>query len=104
MKGLRCCRPNGHGHNQIMMKQNIHKARLILNGVFCLGTVILCLYFCVSWISNREIISSYVTGDPDRDKGVLIQIFAFIFSGLFGLTAFISLMRTVKKWRGLPKE
>jgi hypothetical protein len=82
-----------------MTEQKISKARLIVNGIGCSGVAILCLP--IGFAGIISLASTPFGTDPDGgDKVLAIEIFC----GLLGAIAFISLIRTVKTWRGLPKE
>lgn len=82
-----------------MTKQNISKARLILNGIGCIGIAALCLPIGLEGVIG---LASFPLGtDPDgRDKVLAIETFC----GFLGVIAFASLIDTVWKWRRLPNE
>ena len=86
------------------MKQNISKARLIFNGIGCLVIVGFGLTIFFSLVHDLGSVSSPKPNDPDGDKALGVYMAGLGFSGLLGLIAFISLIRTVKRWRSLPRE
>lgn len=84
-----------------MTKQKLSKVRLALNGIGCLGIAILCLPVGLPGLIGLMSGSIRMWSDPDGgDKVLAIQILCTV----IGAIALISLLRTVKAWRELPKS
>jgi hypothetical protein len=84
-----------------MAGQAITKIRLILNGAFCLGFVVLCVPVAFVGIVNFFGPAHPSLGDDDGRAGVLM---AAIFAALLAAVALVSLVRTVKAWSRLRKD
>jgi hypothetical protein len=83
-----------------MTKQKVSKVRLALNGIGCVGIATLCLSVGLPGLIGLMFGSLRMGSDPDGgDKVLAIQLFGVV----LGAIALISLIRTVKAWRELPK-
>lgn len=83
-----------------MNEMRITKARLIVNGIGCLGIALLCLPVGISGLFGLVFGAHPLASDPDGgDKVLAIQMVCV----LLGAIAVISLMRTVKRWRALHR-
>lgn len=82
-----------------MTERKISRTRLMVNGIGCAGIAILCLPLGYAGITGLAF--TPLGTDPDgSDKVIAIELF----SGLIGVIAIISLIRTVKKWRESPEK
>lgn len=86
------------------MTSKVPKARMIVNGAGCAVAIVACAAFAVSLLSGLANLPSPVAGDPDGNKGIAVNLFAIALCGLIGTAALVSLIRTVRTWRGLGKE
>jgi len=83
-----------------MPKQKATQIRLALNGIGSLGIATLCLPIGLPGLIGLLSASRHLGTDPDGgDKVLAIQIFCVV----LGAIALLSLLRTVKAWRELPK-
>ncbi len=87
-----------------MAVTNMTKARLIINGVGCIGIIAVCLPLCFSLASGLVSLAAPAPDDPDAGKAFGIYVFGIGLCSLLGIAALIALLRTVKTWRALAER
>jgi hypothetical protein len=87
-----------------MSKETITKFRLILNGIGCFVIVSICIPVCISLAYSLRSLPPPIPSDPDSGKGLIISLFGIGLCGFLGISAAVSLIRTLKKLFELSKE
>jgi hypothetical protein len=71
----------------------------MLNAIGSVAILAICVAIGVSEIGEVASLSPPRMDDPDRDKGLALHVIAIGVCALLGAIAFVSLARTVKRWR-----